>query len=663
MLRFTTSFFSSLSRFFGATGALLLGSLAAVVPTMAWAITCEDGVQNDAAQVAYADELDWGSDWAWQINEQTLADMLSYQLERLQSGGQYLYYQDSVTLAFLNTGYEIKIQGLDVTFTASDDIDLTLYVEGYSFLGSSRCPVDGTLDIQVTPLLTTDASGDQRLMFAPVTTTQTNPAYAGVPNSCPFLCAFGGTSWGGALCTTLINSVINNLIYNLDINITETLSGIPVSQYLESSLGWVDPFQALQMSVVGTEADGGDPFLMIGGDLVALGSCASDEFPLFDSTRFSTFRRNLILNDAVILFAMRLVPIIEAELENRLEDVVEDSVNANVPGAISVKYREIDLWYDGLRYNDPPCACAMGDTEYYLDLGVTDPALRFNYYSDVEINTQILWWNPGPITHQLDGLAYFHVRPPASGGTPSLELCLGFTRANVYGPWWADSLAWFLENNPFGANMDIQCASLYNGYLAEEPAYLPGPDGTETCIPLDDAFALEGDWFSAPSDETLGYFTQCPNEAMHHAQAFHWAYRFDAATTPDDYWMSCGVDSDHDGLSDDQESMLGTDPSSSDTDGDLIHDGTEVEVGADPRACDSDADGSSDWAEQFRMRTDPNDPDSDGDGVLDGCEDSISALNPLDPDSDFDGIPDAMTGLHLLFCSCGGLPCTAITCP
>ncbi len=131
------------------------------------------------------------------------------------------------------------------------------------------------------------------------------------------------------------------------------------------------------------------------------------------------------------------------------------------------------------------------------------------------------------------------------------------------------------------------------------------------------------------------------------------------------------ADSDDDGLADDTEVALGTDPLRADTDADQEPDGAEVgdvddpvdgdadgvidalesndvdEDGdgaeaeadhddADPcvpsaAACDSDADGLSDQAEYW-AGTDEHDPDTDGDGQEDGDE---------DVDTDGDGVSDA----------------------
>lgn len=83
-----------------------------------------------------------------------------------------------------------------------------------------------------------------------------------------------------------------------------------------------------------------------------------------------------------------------------------------------------------------------------------------------------------------------------------------------------------------------------------------------------------------------------------------------------------GVDSDGDGIPDDIEQQLGTDPNDEDTDGDGLTDGEELELGLDPL-----------------------NPDTDGGGVPDGVEVEAGA-DPLDPsdDSDIEYTEGAFTG-------------------
>ena len=105
-------------------------------------------------------------------------------------------------------------------------------------------------------------------------------------------------------------------------------------------------------------------------------------------------------------------------------------------------------------------------------------------------------------------------------------------------------------------------------------------------------------------------------------------------------------DDDHDGLSNGEEMVLGTDPLDADSDDDGVVDGDE----ANPTD-DTDGDGT----------INPLDPDSDGDGILDGTEVGITEPNVdtdvgaghfvpdadpathtsmVNPDTDFGGIPD-----------------------
>jgi hypothetical protein len=80
------------------------------------------------------------------------------------------------------------------------------------------------------------------------------------------------------------------------------------------------------------------------------------------------------------------------------------------------------------------------------------------------------------------------------------------------------------------------------------------------------------------------------------------------------------IDSDEDGVTDEEERRLGTDPGKWDTDGDSITDGSEVHsFGTDPKLADTDGDGLGDKIEIW-THTDPANRDSDGDGMSDGFE-------------------------------------------
>ena len=116
-------------------------------------------------------------------------------------------------------------------------------------------------------------------------------------------------------------------------------------------------------------------------------------------------------------------------------------------------------------------------------------------------------------------------------------------------------------------------------------------------------------------------------------------------------------DIDNDGLTDDEEALIGTDPSNPDTDGDGILDGQEVLDGTDPLddcdseggtpldASDCDGDGLT-TAEEEAEGTDIDNPDTDGDGILDGQE-VLDSTDPLDPCDSRGGTPPADAGCDI----------------
>ncbi len=98
-------------------------------------------------------------------------------------------------------------------------------------------------------------------------------------------------------------------------------------------------------------------------------------------------------------------------------------------------------------------------------------------------------------------------------------------------------------------------------------------------------------------------------------------YVFGANVAPNFVVSGGPKDSDADGLTDEEEAKLGTDPHNPDTDNDGLSDFDEVrKYHTDPLNPDSDYDGLKDGAEVFTYFTDPNNRDTDGGGVADGHE-------------------------------------------
>ncbi|MBR9976251.1 MAG: hypothetical protein KFF77_11765 [Bacteroidetes bacterium] len=108
-------------------------------------------------------------------------------------------------------------------------------------------------------------------------------------------------------------------------------------------------------------------------------------------------------------------------------------------------------------------------------------------------------------------------------------------------------------------------------------------------------------------------------------------------------WLFPDNDIDNDGLTNDEEAELGTNPYDADTDGDLLTDWHEVRnLGSDPRLMDSDGDGLTDYEETIKYRTRPDMLDTDGDGIGDAEEIQRFNTDALSADSDGDGLADGL---------------------
>jgi outer membrane protein OmpA-like peptidoglycan-associated protein/opacity protein-like surface antigen len=145
------------------------------------------------------------------------------------------------------------------------------------------------------------------------------------------------------------------------------------------------------------------------------------------------------------------------------------------------------------------------------------------------------------------------------------------------------------------------------------------------------------------------------------------------ATPSQDYALTYGIglsyyilsddDTDNDGLPNEKEEKIGTDPTVADSDGDNLYDGEEVKTfKTNPLAIDTDMDGLQDDVELFTTKTspliadtdsdklndgievskntDPNREDTDNDGLIDGEEVEKYGTDPLSPDTDKDDLFD-----------------------
>ena len=102
------------------------------------------------------------------------------------------------------------------------------------------------------------------------------------------------------------------------------------------------------------------------------------------------------------------------------------------------------------------------------------------------------------------------------------------------------------------------------------------------------------------------------------------------------------IDSDGDGLRDDDELFAGSSPTESDTDGDGLTDLQEVSYGSSPTRSDTDGDGLSDFDEVYVYHTYPDRAHSDEDDLFDGDEVLYLGSHPRLDDTDGDGYHDGL---------------------
>ena len=181
----------------------------------------------------------------------------------------------------------------------------------------------------------------------------------------------------------------------------------------------------------------------------------------------------------------------------------------------------------------------------------------------------------------------------------------------------------------FGAGL-----TTYGEDVMDESVSLAVRAGGGVMYHLDDSWTLRLD----TRIDLAGY-----NEEFNHTVDVGLLYRFGAYRIKEDpeVQLALPLDSDGDGLTDEEELRLGTDPNNPDTDGDGLLDGEEVHrYKTNPLDPDTDHDGLKDGEEVKRYKTDPLDPDTAHDGLLDGDEVKTYLTDPRDPDTDHDGLKD-----------------------
>ena len=185
------------------------------------------------------------------------------------------------------------------------------------------------------------------------------------------------------------------------------------------------------------------------------------------------------------------------------------------------------------------------------------------------------------------------------------------------------------ETNPLDEDTDD--GSVSDGY----EVLIGGTDPLDPTDDVEESPDTDGDGLTDEEEEDLG---TDPNDPDTDGDGLEDGEEVNTTETdPND------PDSDDDGLTDGEEvDTTGTDPNDPDTDDGGVNDGDEVDAGTDPLEGtddDSDGDGLTNDEEE-ELGTDPNDPDSDDDGLTDGEEVDTTETDPNDDDSDDDGLTD-----------------------
>jgi len=184
-------------------------------------------------------------------------------------------------------------------------------------------------------------------------------------------------------------------------------------------------------------------------------------------------------------------------------------------------------------------------------------------------------------------------------------------------------LQWTVENKPASISPEI---TEEGGWTQ----FVPFGGGVELAI-SDDVILDFSAGYNMTFTDDLNYYNNGENKDGY----FDFGVGFTFVTG------SGNTDEDSDGLTENEERQIGTNPKIADTDNDGLKDGDEIlKYKTDPLVADSDKDGLNDSEEAIKFNTDPNSVDTDGDELNDFVEVKKYNSDPNKKDTDDDKLGD-----------------------
>jgi hypothetical protein len=246
------------------------------------------------------------------------------------------------------------------------------------------------------------------------------------------------------------------------------------------------------------------------------------------------------------------------------------------------------------------------------DLGISSGDIFFSESTLIAGKTMRLYAavrNHG--TRDVSGYATFYSGSTIIGSSQIITAVAG-------GQGYADQVFvdWTIPEGSFNIRVDI------NGQLPQDQNSANDSALTGLFVPEKDA---DGDGVIDKNDN-------CPNMANSDQ----------TDTDGDKVGNVCDSDDDNDGLTDEKEREIGTNPLDSDTDDDGILDGQDnCPKISNQNQADKDKDGAGDACDSVDNSVPPPPADTDGDGVPNGRDNCKTVANASQADNDKDGIGDA----------------------